>query len=234
MFCQRICILIVCQIFVYSVHFYSAQAQQTQVAPSDAKSYKFKRGARFFSIEAGYSPFEPTNFNGKKEINTAGRKLGKIDLNFGRVYGTRRGVTYTYHWGITPFLIALKNEVKNPAFVSAAVMPNVAPTKRETSFAVGFSPANFQFIFLPRNRVKPFAELGAGVLFFNKPFPIPESRHLNFSGNFGGGLMIHKSKTRALILGYKYFHISNGNTTAKRYNVGFNANTFYLGYWLFR
>ena len=199
----------------------------------DAGSYKLPRRAREYNFEIGYSPFEPTNFNGKKEFNTVGRKLGSINFKLGRVIGTKKGVTYTYLFGITPIVVLLKNEVKNNDYVSAQATPNISPTKRETSYGVGFTPANFRFAFFPHKRVKPYLQAGAGFLFLNKPIPIPESKRLQFTGDMGGGFMIHQTPDKAWFLGYKYYHISNGNRTKKIYNPGFNANVFYIGYSFF-
>lgn len=201
--------------------------------PADSGSYKPQRGAKEYNFEVGYSPFEPTNFNGKKEFNTAGRKLGSVNFKLGRVIGTKKGVTYTYLFGLTPIVVLLKNEVKNNDYVSMQATPNISPTKRETSYGAGVTPANFRFTFFPHERIKPYLQAGAGFLVLNKPIPIPESKRLQFTGDMGGGLMIHQSPDRAWFLGYKYYHISNGNRTRKIYNPGFNANVFYLGYSFF-
>ncbi|MEP6925575.1 MAG: acyloxyacyl hydrolase [Pyrinomonadaceae bacterium] len=240
-----------CQILAFFIFTTSARAQnkiadQTEalttvdsnakvILPSqtEPKSYKLKRRTREFNFEVGYSPFEPTNFNGKKEFNTAGRKLGVIDFKIGRVIGTKRGVTYTYLFGFTPLVILLKNEVKNSDYISIQATPNIAPTKRETSYGAGITPANFRFAFFPNNRIKPYLQAGTGFLVFNQPIPIPESKRLQFTGDMGGGFMIHTSPDKAWFLGYKYYHISNGNRTRKIYNPGFNANVFYIGYSLF-
>ena len=199
----------------------------------DSDSYKLRRRAREYNFEIGYSPFEPTNFNGKKEFNTAGRKLGSINVKLGRVIGTKKSVTYTYLFGFTPLVVLLKNEVRNNAYLSPQATPGIARTKHETSYGAGFTPANFRFAFFPHGRIKPYLQAGAGFLILNKPIPIPESKRLQFTGDMGGGLMIHRTPDRAWFLGYKYYHISNGNRTKKIYNPGFNANVFYVGYSFF-
>ncbi len=208
----------------------TTSAALLESADDESDSYKLRRRARECNFEIGYSPFEPTNFNGKKEFNTAGRKLGSINFKLGRVIGTKKGVTYTYLFGLTPIVVLLKNEVKNNDYISSQATPNISPTKRETSYGAGFTPANFRFAFFPHKRIKPYLQAGAGFLFLNKPIPIPESRRLQFTGDMGGGLMIHQTPDRAWFLGYKYYHISNGNRTKKIYNPGFNANVFYVGY----
>lgn len=209
---------------------FSVSAQET-AAPED---YKLRRGAREYNFEIGYSPFEPTHFTGEKEYNTAGRKLGTANIRFGRVVGTSKGVTFQYLFGVTPLVVSLKNEVLNKRFVSPTATPNEPRTRRETSYGAGVAPVNFRFSFLPKSRIKPYAQAGAGILIFNKSMPLPESRKLQFTGEFGGGIQIHKSKNKVFTLGYRYFHISNGNFTEKKFNVGYNANVFYIGYSLFK
>jgi opacity protein-like surface antigen len=200
----------------------------------DKPSYELPRGTKEYMFEPGYSPFEPTHFAGPKEYNTAGRKLGTLNFRIGRVIGTKKAITYEYLFGFTPFVISLKNEVKNSAYVSETATPDIPPTKRETSYGVAVQPANFRFIFFPKSRVKPFAQVGAGILITNKAMPLPVSRNFNFTGDFGGGLQIFTSHNRAMTLGYRYYHISNGNLTPKKYNVGYNANVFYIGYSIFK
>ncbi|HEY0048779.1 MAG TPA: acyloxyacyl hydrolase [Pyrinomonadaceae bacterium] len=204
-------------------------------ASTERSVYRARRGAREYNFEIGVSPFEPTNFNGRKEFNTAGRKFGTIDFRIGRVLGTSKGITYTYFFGFSPLVVALKNEVRNPAYISPAATPNVYRTRRETSYAFGFTPANFRFTFFPGSRIKPYVQGGAGVLFFNKPIPIPESRRMQFMGDLGGGFIVHlKNPKQFLSFGYRYFHISNGNIGGKRWNPGYNANIFYIGFSFFK
>jgi hypothetical protein len=224
--------------------FSTAIAQETAQATATERrnestnepkiSYKPVRGSIENNFEPGYSPFEPTHFAGPKEYNTAGRKLGTSNFRIGRVIGTKKNIAYTYLFGFTPLVIGLKNEVTNSAYISPALTPNIAPTKRETTYGAGVAPANFRFTFLAKNKIKPFAQTGAGILIFNKSLPIPESRRFQFAGDFGGGLIYHTSPERFWTFGYKYLHISNAGQTPKIYNPGFNANVFYLGYSFFR
>jgi opacity protein-like surface antigen len=85
-------------------------------------------------------------------------------------------------------------------------------------------------MFLAKNRLKPFAQVGAGILFVNKAVPVPRSTLFQFTSDFGGGLMYMLNAKRAVNLGYKYFHISNGSINGKINNPGFNANVFYINY----
>lgn len=208
----------------------SASEENTETRDDD---YKLRRGNRSFTVEYGVSPFNPSNFAGPKEFDVYGRDLHLFSFRIGRVIGTKKNVSYEYMFSASPLAVFTKNEVTNPAYVSATATPDIAPTMRETTYGFGIQPVNFKFIFFAKNRLKPYAQAGAGVLFTNKPIPVPVSRTLNLTGDFGGGLMYMLSKKRAVSLGYKYFHISNGNIGGKINNPGFNANVFYIDYSFF-
>jgi len=215
----------------------SAESSEKKVFQEDAnqtgEGYRLKRGEKELQFEFGVSPFNPSNFAGPKEFDVYGRDVYLANFRVGRVIGTKVPVTYQYLFGATPLAVFTKNEVTNPDYVSAAATPNIAPTKREITYGVAVQPVNFRFIFLPDRRYKPYAQFGAGILLTNKPVPVPQSRTLNFTGDFGGGLMYMISESRAVNFGYKYFHISNGNFGGKINNPGYNANVFSVSYSFF-
>ncbi len=206
------------------------QTSGSEESAETRDDYKLRRGDKELQFEFGISPFNPSNFAGPKEFDVYGRHLYLASFRFGRIIGTKRNVSYEYLFGATPLAVFTKNEVKNPAYVSPIATPIVAPTIRENTFGVGIQPVNFRFIFLAKNRLKPYAQVGAGLLFTNKAVPVPRSKPFNFTGEFGGGLMYMLSAKRAVNFGYKYFHISNGNIGGKINNPGFNANVFYVNY----
>ncbi|HEX8249995.1 MAG TPA: acyloxyacyl hydrolase [Pyrinomonadaceae bacterium] len=220
----------------HSVFPESAETVEPEPQTTTERSvYRARRGAVEYNFEVGIAPFDPTHFTGEKTYNTTGRKLGTLNFRLGRVIGTPKSITVTYLFGFTPLVVARANEVRNPAYISPLATPGVPKTKRETSFGFGATPANFRFTFFPGSRVKPFAQVGAGVLYFNKPMPIPESRRLQFTGDFGGGFIVHLTNPKHfMIFGYKYFHISNGNIGGKKWNPGYNANVFYIGFSFFK
>ena len=194
--------------------------------------YTLNRGNKEINVEYGISPFNPSNFAGPKEFDVYGRDLHLVTVRFGRVIGTKKNVSYEYLFGVTPLAMFTKNEVHNDEYDSAK--SEEPPTIRKKTYAVAIQPVNFKFMFLAKNRLKPYAQVGAGLLYAGKPIPVPYSKRFNFTGDFGGGLMYMLGEKRAVSLGYKYFHISNGNIGGKINNPGFNANVFYLNYSFFR
>ncbi|MBS1795604.1 MAG: acyloxyacyl hydrolase [Acidobacteria bacterium] len=195
--------------------------------------YALKRGDREIVLEIGSSPFNPSNFAGPKEYDVYGRDLHLASLRFGRVFGVRGPVAYEYLFGVTPLAVFTKNEVRNPAYRSAQETPGVAPTVRQTTWGVGVQPLNFRFIFRHRHRYKPFAEVGAGIMLTSRSMPVPRGTAFNLTGDFGGGVQFFTSESRAVSIGYKYFHLSNGNIGGKINNPGYNANVFYVSYSFF-
>lgn len=205
--------------------------KQTAQQTIEPDNYKLRRGEKELNVEVGYSPFQPTFLSGEKEYDTSGRSFGMINLRWGRVIGTTKGVTFEYQAEITPVALAFKNEVENPAFQNPQTTPNVPPTVRRTTYGWGFAPAGFRFIFLPEKRLKPFIAAHAGFMFFRKPVPQPDTLTYDFTGDFGGGVQYQIKRNKAINFGYKYFHISNMNIGET--NPGYNANVFYVGYSFF-
>jgi len=200
-----------------------------QTAPSDVelkkqdieKNWTLTRGAKEFGFELGFAPTQPTFFSGHKEYDTDGRKFMLGSLRFGRVIGTKKGITYQYLFEIIPVSFAIDNEV----------LKRDGKDGRTDTYGFGIQPAGFRFIFRAHKRLKPYVQTGAGFIFTNKPIPVPESLTYNFIGDFGGGVMYSFTRKRTVSFGYRYFHISNMNIG--KINPGYNANIFYLGYSLF-
>lgn len=199
--------------------------------PAEAESWKLKRGAKEIGFEIGFAPMQPTFFSGAKEYDTDGRKFATASIRFGRVIGTHKGVTYEYLFEAIPIALAIKNEVKNPAFVSDEETPNEPYTIRENTYGFAVMPAGFRFIFMPKRRLKPYVQTAAGSIFTKKPIPVPESPAYNFAGAASVGLMYSVKKRQTINFGYRYFHISNMNIGEM--NPGYNASIFYIGYSFF-
>ncbi len=206
-------------------------ADEAESGIIEGRSYLLKRGAKQIEIVPNFAPIQPTFFSGLKEYNTDGRRLAMLNVRFTRTIGTKRGVTYQYFFELTPLAVAFNNEVKNPRFVSESETPDESKTIRKTAYGAGFQPVNFRFLFRAKKRVKPYAQVGVGMIFFNRRMPVPEATAYNFTGDFGGGVYImtdRENREKAISLSYRYFHISNFNTTD--FNPGYNANIFSIGY----
>lgn len=100
-------------------------------------------------------------------------------------------------------------------------------TGRGPVYGFGGSPLGLE-IFGPRLRaVRPYLAAAAGILWFTRNTPEPEARRLNATFELGGGIRVDRGAHHALLLGWKFHHISNAWTAP--YNPGLDGNVVYLG-----
>jgi hypothetical protein len=110
----------------------------------------------------------------------------------------------------------------------------VPPYRRySTAHAVyGFAaaPLGFTWDIAPGRRIHPFAETIEGIIASTEPIPqnLPDGSGLNFLFDLGAGVRWNIAPRRALVVGYRFLHISNADTTA--FNPGVDNNVFYMGY----
>jgi hypothetical protein len=116
------------------------------------------------------------------------------------------------------------------ALMPAAVL--IAPAHAVYGFAI--TPLGFTADFAHARTVHPFLETDEGIIASAEPIPIdiPGATGLNFMIDLGGGIHIKTGRRRAITLGYKFLHISNGFTSAV--NPGVDNNVFYAGFSLLR
>lgn len=102
-----------------------------------------------------------------------------------------------------------------------------------TTYAGGVTPLGLQVNLRNRHRVQPFFDAHAGILYFARQEPVPNSSQFNFTFNFGTGLQVFTGKRSSLLFGYKYHHISNNETAPE--NPGVDSSELYAGYlWRWR
>lgn len=162
-----------------------------------------------FQFFAGYSPVSTTLIG-----TTADRQF--LLAGFG----------YSYRCWVWPGVsIAYSGEL-----MPAAVL--FEPTHAVYGFAV--TPLGFTAEFGRRHRVYPYLQTNEGIIASSEPIPInvTGATGLNFLIDLGGGVRIKTGERRAISLGYKYLHISNGFTSAV--NPGVDNNVFYAGFSILR
>ncbi len=106
------------------------------------------------------------------------------------------------------------------------IVPAFVVRENANVFGGGLNPFFLQYNFVRRRRVVPFLQAGAGTLFTNAKVPDGISK-FNFTPQGGVGIYYFRRPSRALLLGVRYHHISNGGI--KKHNPGFNALYFYTG-----
>jgi hypothetical protein len=92
----------------------------------------------------------------------------------------------------------------------------------------------FRFDAKGRNKVMPFLDVGAGMMHTTLNTRVPEvSGRLQFMPQAGLGIQYFFSPQRALVLEYRYFHMSNAGIQEP--NDGFNGSMLTIGFrWLRR
>lgn len=174
-----------------------------------------------FEFFAGYSPVSST---------LIGTATDRRFIAAGFTYEYRcwlwNSVSISYSATAMPAAILLQPSEILYSF--AAPYQRVTPAHAVYGFAV--APLGFTFDFLRKRRVHPFAETIEGVIASTEPIPEnqPNATGLNFLFDLGGGIRWSATSGAAMIIGYRFLHISNADTTS--FNPGLDNNVFYIGY----
>lgn len=134
---------------------------------------------------------------------------------------------------VIPLAIVTRNPYYTDRVVGYAVSRRggrvdiLEQTGRGPVYGFGASPVGLE-LFGPRVRAaRPYLAAAAGFLWFTRNTPEPEARRLNATFEGGAGLRIARGERHALLLGWKFHHISNAWTAP--YNPGLDGNVVYLG-----
>ena len=185
---------------------------------------EYETGKNEFSVWGGFSPDSSTVFKGTGRTEDA--RFGIVAVRYARRFNNSDAVNLKYTIDAVP--LAVLNypdiEVTSPP---SAVLQSVRPTR----YALGLSPLGLQANFRPRKRVQPFLGASGGFLSFSERTPNYVGTRFAFTADVGGGVEFKLKNKRALTVGYKYYHISNGDRGIE--NPGFDNNVFYVGYTFF-
>ncbi|NOT46176.1 MAG: outer membrane beta-barrel protein, partial [Acidobacteria bacterium] len=106
--------------------------------------------------------------------------------------------------------------------------PPAARLIRPTRYAFGTAPLGLQINFRPRKKLQPFIGASGGMLYFNQRTPNFVGTRFAFTADVGAGLELRLKDKKSFTVGYKYYHISNGDRGIE--NPGYDNNLFYIGY----
>jgi len=197
------------------------------VFAQDDNTFLLKRGDNEFGFWAGFSPKATTIFEGLRKDEAADRTLFIAGLRYGRTLAANNSVALQWTIDAVPVAVA------TGTIVSRTVSPSgVEIFQRETAYGAGITPIGLQLDFANGSKVHPFAHVNGGFLYFNKSMPIEDSGQFQFVGEAGGGVRIFTSERRAVNIGVKFHHISNGNRSGA--NRGLNNFVIYAGFSIFR
>jgi hypothetical protein len=114
---------------------------------------------------------------------------------------------------------------------SVEVLPVFGQYAPFDTFGVGVTPLLWRWNFLPHGKLAPFAELAGGGLWTTEPVP-EKTTTANFTAHAAYGVRYFIGPQTALVVGYRFHHISNGNRLEQ--NPGINAHVVQIGFSVLR
>jgi len=200
-------------------------------APSFAQNsdnpFVLERGDNEFGFWGGFSPAATTIFGGLHEDEAEDRKFFIAALHYGRTLAANDHLALQYTADIVPAAFA------TGTIVSRTTSPSGVTTfQRETAYGAGVTPLGLQLDFANGAKVHPFVHVNGGLLYFNKSVPIEDAGQFAWVGEAGGGVRIFTSERRAVNIGVRFHHISNGDRQGS--NRGLNQFIIYAGFSVFK
>jgi len=185
-----------------------------------------ERGDNEFGFWGGFSPKATTIFEGLSEAEAEDRELFLAAFRYGRTLAASN--TLALQWTIDAVPVA----VATGTIVSRSFLGGAQSFQRETAYGAGITPIGLQLDFANGSKVHPFAHVNGGFLYFNKSMPIEDSGQFQFVGEAGGGVRIFTSDKRAVSIGVRFHHVSNGDRSGS--NRGLNNFVIYAGFSVFK
>ena len=99
--------------------------------------------------------------------------------------------------------------------------------QQETVYGASFTPILLKLNLKRNGRFVPYLEGGAGILITASQVP-EESSRFNFTPQAGVGVQVFSNERRAVRIGARYLHISNGGIAHR--NPGINSLQMLLGF----
>ena len=193
---------------------------------SDDEPFTLKRGDNEFGGWAGISFKATTIFAGLSDAEAADRKFFLAAFRYGRTLAANDSLALQYTFDAIPLAVA------SGVITSRTTVGAVTTFQRGTAYGAGISPLGLQLDFANGSKVHPFVHINAGFLGFTKQVPIEDSGKFAFTLEGGGGVRIFTSARRAVTLGLRLHHISNGDRSGA--NRGLNQFVFYAGFSVFK
>lgn len=196
------------------------------VFAQDDNPFLLKRGDNEVGFWGGFSPKATTIFEGLRDDEAEDRKFFIAAFRYGRTLAANDSLALQWTVDAVPLAIATGTIVSRTTSVSG-----VDTFQRETAYGAGITPIGLQLDFANGSKAHPFAHVNGGFLYFNKSMPIEDSGQFQFVGEFGGGVRIFTSERRAVNIGVRFHHISNGDRHGS--NRGLNNFVIYAGFSIF-
>jgi hypothetical protein len=196
-------------------------------AQSDDNPFSLKRGDNELGVWAGFSPKATTIFGGLRDDEAEERKFFIAAFRYGRTLAANDSLALQYTLDAIPVALATGTIVSR-----TTTSGGVTTFQRETAYGGGVTPLGLQLDFANGSKVHPFVHVNGGLLWFNKSAPIEDAGKLALVGEAGGGIRIFTSERRALNIGVRFHHISNGDRAGS--NRGLNQFVITAGFSVFK
>jgi len=220
---SRAILLLLAFIPALSVAAQTADDSTSANSSAQSTSEGIQKGWNEFGIWGGFS-FDSPTLIGK----TPNARFGNIGLRYGRVLAASK--TVAFEWTIDAVPVAV---LSNDRFTAVPSGTGFVITKsRKSVYAWGIAPIGLKFNFRRNRKVQPFGQATGGFLYFNEDVPVAGAARFNFTFDFSGGVQIVNSNRRAVTVGYKYQHISNGYRS--NINPGVDAQMIFVGFSVFK
>lgn len=181
-------------------------------------------GKNEFTAWGGFSPDSNTWIPAFGRTPNA--RFGIVAFRYARRFNNNDTINLKYTADVVPAAF-----LNYPDFDVTAGNPPLVRSVRPTRYAFGAAPLGLQINFRPRKKMQPFVEATGGMLYFNKRTPNFVGTRFAFTADIGAGLEFRLKNKKSFTVGYKYYHISNGDRGVQ--NPGYDNNLLYVGYTFF-
>lgn len=188
---------------------YSAKKENLKAEETETKwLLKDETHVHEFSVWGGYA-FDSFKLWGK----TPDATIGQFGLAYNRKFLKIGNQLFKYRFSVNLF--------------SKLSYPQFEPERDRTSLSgFGVTPFGLRVNFRQNRTIKPFFDSAGGLLLFNEPFPDGRGKKFNYTFGLGAGVEVPFNSGSSFSLGYKYFHISNGESG--QINPGVDSGFFFL------
>lgn len=187
---------------------------------------RLRKGDNEFGFWGGGSFSASTAFGGLTNAEASDRKFFVAAFRYGRTLAASDSMALQYTLDAIPIAVATGN------IAQVTTVGSVTTFQRETAYGAGLTPLGLQLDFANSSKVHPFVHVNGGGLIFNQSVPLPDAGRFAFVGEAGAGLRIFTSERRAVTLGFRFHHISNGDRSGS--NRGLNQFIFSAGFSVFK